>query len=96
VIDASAHAASAGASTVNAHSMSPDVVLQTLHGLGGAIDRVLVVGCQPAVVDEQMGLSEPVQAAVDAAVRMVLDLARDEAAVTVPEERSPEWTPSSC
>ncbi len=85
VIDASTYAAGTGASTLNAHSMSPDVVLQTLHGLGGHIDRVLVVGCRPVAMDEQMGLSEPVQAAVDEAARIVTDVALREAAVSVPE-----------
>jgi hypothetical protein len=38
---------------------------------------VLLVGCEPASIDEQIGLSEPVAAAVDEAVRIVLDLVRD-------------------
>ncbi|HET7327824.1 MAG TPA: hydrogenase maturation protease [Nocardioidaceae bacterium] len=103
VLDASTHAVATGASTVNAHSMSPDVVLQTLHGLGGGIDRVLVVGCRPAVLEEGMRLSEPVAAAVDEAVRLVLELARDEAArpraattIDAADEGSTAWTPSSC
>ena len=33
--------------------------------LGGEIGRVLVVGCQPADLDEGIGLSPPVAAAVD-------------------------------
>ena len=36
--------------------------------------QVLVVGCEPASVDYGIGLSEPVAAAVDEAVRVVLDL----------------------
>ena len=39
--------------------------------------RVLVVGCEPASVAEGIGLSEPVAAAVDEAVRVVMDLVRD-------------------
>jgi len=42
--------------------------------LGGQAGRVLVVGCEPASVDEGIGLSGPVAAAVDEAVRVVLDL----------------------
>jgi hydrogenase maturation protease len=38
------------------------------------VDRVLVVGCAPADVAERMGLSEPVAAAVDAAVRLVSEV----------------------
>ena len=36
--------------------------------------RMLVVGCEPASVDHGIGLSAPVAAAVDEAVRVVLDL----------------------
>jgi hydrogenase maturation protease len=57
---------------IDAHSMSPDVVLSVLRGLGGRPPRVLVVGCQPAVLDPGMQLSAPVAAAVDEAVRMVV------------------------
>lgn len=59
---------------VDAHSMSPAVVLATLAHLGGSVERVLVVGCQPATVAEGMGLSEVVAAAVDTAVAMVDDV----------------------
>ena len=51
--------------------MHPAAVLALLHDLGGSVDRVLVVGCAPADVAERMGLSEPVAAAVDAAVRLI-------------------------
>jgi hydrogenase maturation protease len=45
------------------------------HGiLGGKVDRLLVVGCEPAVADEGMGLSPAVEAAVDPAVKLVQDL----------------------
>jgi hydrogenase maturation protease len=59
---------------MDAHTMSPLVVLGTLANLGGSVDRVLVVGCQPATTEEGMGLSEPVASAVDRAVEMVSDL----------------------
>src|SRR5215831_15883387 len=59
----------------DAHGMQPDVVLGVLDMLGGAGPaRVLVVGCEPASVDDGMELSEPVASAVDEAVRVVLDL----------------------
>ena len=54
--------------------MSPVVVLDLLAGLGGTVDRVLVVGCEPATLDEGIGLSAPVAAAVDRAVDAVDDL----------------------
>ncbi|WP_051466113.1 hydrogenase maturation protease [Frankia saprophytica] len=64
----------------DAHGLHPEAVLALLRSLGGQIDRVLVVGCQPAALDEGMDLSEPVAASVDAAARLVIRLARDEAA----------------
>ena len=68
-------AAAADQGPVDAHSMSPDVVLSALHRLGGRPPRVLVVGCQPAVLDEGMRLSAPVAEAVEDAVRVVAGLA---------------------
>jgi hydrogenase maturation protease len=62
------------APTLDAHSMNPAVVLGALAGLGGEVGRVLIVGCQPAVIEETMGLSEPVAAAVETAVGVVRDL----------------------
>jgi hydrogenase maturation protease len=59
---------------MDAHTMSPLTVLTTLANLGGSVDRILVVGCQPATIEEGMGLSEPVAAAVDRAVEMVSEL----------------------
>jgi hydrogenase maturation protease len=56
------------------HGMQPDVVLGMLDTLGAEVRKVLVVGCEPASVDYGIGLSEPVTAAVDKAVQVVLDL----------------------
>jgi hydrogenase maturation protease len=61
--------------------MDPESVLRLLHTLGGRVARVLVVGCQPAVVDEGMQLSAPVREALDEAVRTVARLANREAAL---------------
>jgi hydrogenase maturation protease len=55
---------------VDAHSMSPEVVLATLAHLGGHVERIFVVGCQPASLEEGMGLSPSVEAAVDGAVQL--------------------------
>jgi len=65
----------------DAHGMQPDVVLGVLDTLGGeaARPRILVVGCEPASVDYGMELSEPVAAAVDEAVRVVLGLVAEAA-----------------
>jgi hydrogenase maturation protease len=61
-------AGDAAAPTLDAHSMSPNVVLGMLARLGGAVERILIVGCQPATLEEGIGLSPPVARAVDRAV----------------------------
>lgn len=65
-----------GIPLLDGHGMQPDVVFGMLDLLGAQAGRVLLVGCEPASVDERIGLSEPVTAAVDEAVRIVLDLVR--------------------
>ncbi|WP_433187310.1 hydrogenase maturation protease [Actinoallomurus sp. CA-150999] len=74
---------------LDGHGMDPEAVLGLLHAIGGAIDRVLVVGCRPAVIEERMGLSEPVRAVVDDAVSLVTELACEEAAKPGRAERRP-------
>ena len=37
---------------VDPHGMNPEAVLATLDRLGGRVDQVYVVGCQPACLDE--------------------------------------------
>jgi hydrogenase maturation protease len=64
----------------DAHGMDPESVLRLLHSLGGSLERALVVGCQPAFIDERMGLSPPVAGVLDEAVRMVTGVVLDEAA----------------
>ena len=59
------------------HGMQPDVVFGMLGLLGGQAGRIVVVGCEPDRVDYGMELSEPVAAAVDEAVRVVLDMVAD-------------------
>ncbi|SCL34031.1 hydrogenase maturation protease [Micromonospora rhizosphaerae] len=68
------------APAADAHGMDPESVLRLLCGLGGRVGRVLVVGCRPASTEEHMGLSAPVAAAIDEAVRMVSGIVREEAA----------------
>jgi hydrogenase maturation protease len=59
---------------MDAHSLDPATVFGMLHALGGAAQDVLVVGCEPATIDDGIGLSEPVERAVDEAVRIVREL----------------------
>jgi hydrogenase maturation protease len=64
---------------IDGHGMTPMAVLAMLRDLGGAVDRVLVVGCEPAVVEERMALSEVVRGSVEEAAGLVARLARREA-----------------
>jgi hydrogenase maturation protease len=64
----------AEAGIVDAHGMDPASVLALLRSLGGSVDRLLVVGCEPADVEDGMGLSEPVADAIEEACRVVRDL----------------------
>lgn len=68
----------ASMSLLNAHGMQPDLVLSLAGTLGADAGRVLVVGCEPASLEEGIGLSAPVAAAVDDAVRMVTKLVMTE------------------
>jgi hydrogenase maturation protease len=63
---------------MDAHGMDPEMVLGILKDLGGKVGRVVIVGCEPAEIDERMGLSEVVERAVDEACRVVRRLIEDE------------------
>ncbi len=69
-----ANAGEANAQILDAHGMQPDVVLNLVALLGEDPGRVLLVGCEPAVLDHQMGLSPAVAAAVETAAGAVGDL----------------------
>lgn len=74
-----AEAAEPGSARVpDAHGMDPQTVLdllRTLGGLGpGRVERVCLVGVRPARLDEEMGLSEPVVAALEPAAEAVFGL----------------------
>ncbi|MGH3494442.1 MAG: hydrogenase maturation protease [Sciscionella sp.] len=58
----------------DAHGMQPDAVLGLLSRLGGRIEKLYLIGCEPADLDDRMGLSAPVAAALDDAVPLVIDL----------------------
>jgi hydrogenase maturation protease len=59
---------------MDAHGMHPGAVLGMVEDLGGRVDQVLVVGCEAGSVEEGIGLSGPVAAAVPAAVAAVKEL----------------------
>ena len=62
---------------VETHDMDPLNVLRMATAMNGGLKKVLLVGCEPATFgaeEGQMGLSEPVELAVDEAVNMVVAL----------------------
>jgi hydrogenase maturation protease len=76
----------AGTSSVDAHSMNPMNVIRMAKSMGGELKKILLVGCEPATLgpeEGQMGLSEPVAAMVDEAVKTIESL--------IEKIRSGEW-----
>jgi len=78
---------------LDAHDLSPGGVMALVPTLGGQVDRILVVGVQPLTLDDGIGLSEPVRAAVGPAADMVartvdreLGHLHSETAVCMPRE----------
>lgn len=70
----------------DAHDLDPATVMGLLEGLGGSVGRMLVVGCQPATLQEQMGLSAPVEAAIDEAIAAVHELVQHHMSTYVGKE----------
>jgi hydrogenase maturation protease len=73
-----------GGVVLDTHGMDPVKVIKFARALGPGPSRTLVVGCEPQVVlsgedyDEMlMEMSEPVQAAVEEAVKMVKSLVEE-------------------
>jgi hydrogenase maturation protease len=73
-----------GEVSLDTHGMDPVKVIKLSHALGAKPTRTLVVGCEPRVVlsgedydDMLMELSEPVQAAVGEAVKLVESLVEE-------------------
>lgn len=69
--------AGAGGIMVDTHGMNPLKVLGMVKAMGGEFKRILLVGCEPETLGGEeglMGLSEPVEQAVDEAVRVVESL----------------------
>ena len=54
--------------------MDPAAVFASLAALGGTPPYTVVIGCEVENVDEGMGLSAPVEAAVDGAVDAVAEV----------------------
>jgi hydrogenase maturation protease len=73
---------------VDAHEMHPLAVLALLADLGGEVRRLLIVGCEPAELEERIGLSPAVADAVDKAVQVVGELLQQEMSALVAGKES--------
>ncbi|MEO8970455.1 MAG: hydrogenase maturation protease [Ktedonobacteraceae bacterium] len=76
--------AQAGRVALDTHSMDPVKVLAYARTLGAQPIHTLIVGCEPSAFDGadvymemSMGLSDPVQAAIDPAIQMIDSLVAD-------------------
>ena len=57
-----------------AHDLDPESALALLERLGGRVERIFTVGCEPEEICERIGLSACVAGAVPPAVKAVRDL----------------------
>ncbi|HEY2143544.1 MAG TPA: hydrogenase maturation protease [Candidatus Udaeobacter sp.] len=63
----------------DAHNLTPVRVLQLVHSLGGTVQNLYLVGCEPGMIEPmegEMGLSEHVRNAVEPAAEMVEQLVK--------------------
>lgn len=54
------------------YGVTPRALFSILRSVGASTGELLVIGCEPQVIEEQAGLTPPVEAAVDEAVDLVL------------------------
>jgi hydrogenase maturation protease len=70
-----------GSGDFDPHGMAPVAVLASVHQLGGVLPPTYVVGCHPENVDEGIGLSASVAAAIPDALAAVRALLSERMAV---------------
>ena len=66
-----------GSEAFDPHGMAPVAMLASLNQLGGTLPPTYVVGCRPDTVEEGIGLSAPVAAAVPQAMSAVRSLLKE-------------------
>lgn len=66
------------AASIETHGMDPVKVLRLAEAMGGKVERLLLVGCEPMpdndYEDMRTGLSDPVRSAVEEAIRLLESL----------------------
>jgi hydrogenase maturation protease len=67
----------------DAHAMDPAAVFASLRALGGTPPHTIVIGCEVEAIEEGIGLSQRVAAAVPAAVRAIEEVVAELTAHTV-------------
>ncbi|MGA9524733.1 MAG: hydrogenase maturation protease [Myxococcaceae bacterium] len=67
-----------GATDPDAHGLSLPAVFASARAMGGALPRIIVVGCEPQEIGEGVGLSAPVQTAIEPAEALVRELVERE------------------
>lgn len=72
----------------DAHGMEPLAIFAYLASIGGDPVPTVIVGCEPATLEENIGLSEPVEKAVDEAIRIVLNLIDEQTATSARDARA--------
>jgi len=80
-----------GAGELDAHGMDPASVLAGLHRLGGELPPTYVVGCRPQSLEEGIGLTGPMAAAVPEAMAQVRALLHTRMS---PRTRDPQTEPA--
>ena len=67
--------AEASGEVPEAHDLAPAKVLATVREMGGSLDRVFLVGCEPEAVEEMsMEMSATVRGAIERAADLVMEL----------------------
>jgi hydrogenase maturation protease len=70
--------------TADGHAFDLAAVFSAVRSMGGELPRIRIVACEPASLGERIGLSAPVEAAVEPALRLVRELVEREAATAAP------------
>ena len=71
------HESLAATARLDAHAMDPGAVFASLNALGGTPPYTVVIGCEVDNVEEGIGLSDAVAAAVPGAVQAIEDVVAD-------------------